>query len=643
MPFYQTFKIKEIRLSEEKDNYYFHQNNQEVEIKLNQGFSIAKDLLNFIGNTLKENKSFEIKIVYKNEIINYFIIIEIDKKYTNNFSEKFIQNCKIISCDTPSEIKGSTSHLYGSISPFVLNNRETNFIDELVECFPKQDFSICLKTNICNHKKEKYLEDLSYAILELSKESQKSISKSDNIFKNIGKTFGGGKNISYTQKELFKIQQQEILENHYKDIESNLSLYSIPEIKIISINKKLLKDIESKFISFSQRSGTSSINNLSRKFIKLKVGNKKSSSSYFESIDEILTEIVDKKKDILTFYENISSKEFFKKSGLLSSNDITTIIALPTSEIPGIKVTKKIDFGSDISENLKEKDNLKLGYLFKNHQTNLNVMIPYDDLQKHTFVTGVTGSGKTSTIKHILMESYKKEIPFLVFEPAKREYKYLENKIEDLKVFKLGIEGQNRLSINPFSFPEKIHVQTHLDYLKSVFFAAFPLYGPMPYILEKAFYNIYKSTGWDLISSRNNFEKELDRDDLFPTLEDLYIAIQEVTDEVGYSKEVQSDIKGALKVRIGSLMTGAKGSMLNTRESYPIENLLNHPTIIEMEQIGDNDEKIFLMGLLLIRIYEYYKSKGSYTNYLKNILVLEEGPQQQYCFPGFLLLDKLFK
>lgn len=610
MPSYQTFKIDEINLSEEKDSYYFHQNNQEVEIKLNKGFSISKDLLNFIGNTLQENESFEIKIVYKNELLNYFIIL--DKKYSENFSNNSIKNCEIHKYDKHLNIEGLESKLYGSVSPFVLNNRETNFIDELAECFPKQDFSICIKSSLCSKKKNEYLEDLNTVIKKLSKKSE------------VTKSTGGGFLItgssSKTAKNISIIEQLNKLENHYRNIVSNIALFSIPEITLKAENGTILSNIYSTLKSFSKRSGGLFLNSLFQldKKNDEKIGDKteNTNNEFYGNFIELIGDINE--------YPVESCYDLFAEKGLVSSNDIASMISLPTSEIPGIKVTKRIDFGSDVSENLEEKDNLKLGLLFKNHQTNLQVLFPNNDLTKHTFVTGVTGSGKTSTIKHILMGNYKKGIPFIVFEPAKREYKYLENKIKDLKIFKLGIEGQNKLTINPFSFPEKIHVQTHLDHLKSVFFAAFPLYGPMPYILEKAFYNIYKRTDWDLVSSRNIFEKKLVRDDLFPTLEDLYIAIQEVTDEVGYSKEVQSDIKGALKVRIGSLMTGAKGSMLNTRESYPIEELLNHPSVIEMEHIGDNDEKIFLMGLLLIRIYEYYISKGTYTNSLKNILVVEE-------------------
>lgn len=49
----------------------------------------------------------------------------------------------------------------------------------------------------------------------------------------------------------------------------------------------------------------------------------------------------------------------------------------------------------------------------------------------HVFVTGVTGSGKTTTCHHLLRESM---LPFLVIEPAKTEYRMLLEEYDDLLV-----------------------------------------------------------------------------------------------------------------------------------------------------------------------------------------------------------------
>jgi hypothetical protein len=150
------------------------------------------------------------------------------------------------------------------------------------------------------------------------------------------------------------------------------------------------------------------------------------------------------------------------------------------------------------------------------------------------------------------------------------------------------------------------------------------MYGPMPYILERAFYRIYHNTGWDFVSGSNLYEHSLNRGELFPTLEDLYYAIDEVTDVIGYSHDTSSDVKGALKVRIGSLLSGAKGLMLNTKESKSIPELMQTPVVIELEALGDDTEKVFLIGLLLISVYEHYVSLGRHTPELQHLMVIEE-------------------
>jgi len=48
-----------------------------------------------------------------------------------------------------------------------------------------------------------------------------------------------------------------------------------------------------------------------------------------------------------------------------------------------------------------------------------------DELTRHAFVAGLTGSGKTNTLMSILTQIAAKDVPFLVIEPAKTEYREL--------------------------------------------------------------------------------------------------------------------------------------------------------------------------------------------------------------------------
>ena len=64
--------------------------------------------------------------------------------------------------------------------------------------------------------------------------------------------------------------------------------------------------------------------------------------------------------------------------------------------------------------------------------------------------------------------------------------------------------------------------------------------------------------------------------------------------------------------------------MLDTHLSIPMETLIHKPTILELEGIGDDDEKVFFMGLILTRLYEYYRTQQTNSDALRHITVIEE-------------------
>ena len=111
----------------------------------------------------------------------------------------------------------------------------------------------------------------------------------------------------------------------------------------------------------------------------------------------------------------------------------------------------------------------------------------------------------------------------------------------------------------------------------------------------------------------------------YPTLTDLYNKIDVIVDDMGYHQEVQFNVKAALQARIYSLMIGGKGAMLNTPKSVPIGELLSRPVVMELEDLGDDETKSLVIGILLVQLYEYRKSqmtKGSKS--LSHILMVEE-------------------
>ena len=330
----------------------------------------------------------------------------------------------------------------------------------------------------------------------------------------------------------------------------------------------------------------------------------------------------------------------------LDSEEMALEIVLPREEVPGLAIVDYAPFDVCVST---DSTGIRLGdVLWDDRRTTEQYHIAVDDLTRHGVVFGVTGSGKTTTLLGLLSNLVQppQSIPFLVIEPAKTEYRGLLGSIRDgkpdgeipqLRVYTLGNDTVAPFRLNPFEFDlPKIYaampVLSHIDFLKAVFNAAFILYAPMPYVLDMALHEIYEDKGWNLATGIN---VRLPPEDwskrelypIFPSLTDLYQKVEAVTKRLGYESKVEQDVVAGLKARVGSLRLGAKGLMLDTPRGIPMDELLSRPVVLELESIGNDDEKTFIMGLLLARLYGFRRLQaveGGLTSVLKHVLIIEE-------------------
>lgn len=330
----------------------------------------------------------------------------------------------------------------------------------------------------------------------------------------------------------------------------------------------------------------------------------------------------------------------------VNTRELAVATPLATRDVEGVSVSKRPSFGinAEVWREGTSAKSLTVGMILdKGNETRQKYRIALENLPKHLAVFGLTGSGKTNTVKHLLTQLWKiHRIPFLVIEPAKAEYRALSEVPElanDLLVVSAGIDntGVCPLRLNPFDFDpgkdsdaNRVHILTHIDRLKATFNASFPMYASMPYILEEAILEVYRERGWNLGKSTNRHCDIYAEDfrDYIPTLHDLWLKVETITRKKGYYVEQQMNIEAALKARLSSLMVGSKGTMLNCARSIPSADLFSRPCIIELENMGDDDEKAFLMGLLVSKLYEYRKATFTKelgaTNGLRHLLVIEE-------------------
>lgn len=304
----------------------------------------------------------------------------------------------------------------------------------------------------------------------------------------------------------------------------------------------------------------------------------------------------------------------------LSSLELAELIPLPSSDNFGLKISDMPEF--DISA--EHSGELNVGNILSGMNiTDESYAINPDSLNRHALIIGLTGGGKTNTVKSLLykISNLSVPLPFLIIEPAKKEYYELYKMgMDDLQIYTVGSAEGSSIRINPFECLEGVSLQSHIDAVFSAFKASFILYSPMPYVLETAIYEIYEDYGWDIETGKN-----IHNERRFPTIEDLYYKISPVVKSMGYDQRMQNDLIGSLTSRINSLRIGAKGNCLNVAYSTPISQLLRGRVVIELEDVGDEDAKAFIISLILMQVQEYRRSDETQHQLdVEHVLLIEE-------------------
>ena len=231
----------------------------------------------------------------------------------------------------------------------------------------------------------------------------------------------------------------------------------------------------------------------------------------------------------------------------------------------------------------------------------------------HTFITGATGSGKSNAVYTLLKRLDEEDISFLVVEPAKGEYKHIFGNRKDVSVYGTNPKKNKMLRINPFSFPEDIHVLEHIDKLIEIFNVCWPMYAAMPAVLKEAV-----ETGWDLDESVNTTGMNI-----YPTFADVLQQLEEVIEASTFSEEVKSNYSGSLLTRVKSLTNGINGRVFTSDEIKP-EKLFDENVIVDISRVGSMDTKSLIMGMLVLKMHEYRMAEGGMNQALKHVTVLEE-------------------
>lgn len=319
-------------------------------------------------------------------------------------------------------------------------------------------------------------------------------------------------------------------------------------------------------------------------------------------------------------WENAPDSLLYTPATLVSGRELPMHLGLPTRSVHGLPIIEHAEFGRNVpDEAMPDEDKMNLGKIYHmGKEEAAELILNRQAMASHTFITGSTGTGKSNAVYHLLDEITKNgQTTFLVVEPAKGEYKNVFGNCTDVQVFGTNPRETPLLRMNPFAFPENIHILEHIDRLVEIFNACWPMYAAMPAVLKDAIERSYQKVGWDLRNSES--EKGV-----FPTFFDLLDILPGVIEESHYSKDTQSDYVGALCTRVKSLTNGIYGSVLCAEDALTDEALFDRNVIVDLSRVGSMETKSLLMGILVMKLQEYRMCSSGMNSRLRHVTVLEE-------------------
>lgn len=271
------------------------------------------------------------------------------------------------------------------------------------------------------------------------------------------------------------------------------------------------------------------------------------------------------------------------------------------------------------------------------------VHLPLDAMVKHTLVVGVPGSGKTNTLMSLARQVWvDHQVPFLVLEPAKREYRGLLNLpgcSGQVLLFAPGrsapkewlLDGRFNplaLRINPFELPVGYSVAEHRANLLHIFRSTFHLFQPLPVIVEAAMTQAYSELGWD---DDDIATPERVRRYGWPNMRQFVALVSVQAKKTEFTGDNAATVKATLEYGIGRFVEPPFAQVFDcVRSSLQPEEWLQRPAIVELESLGEANANF--VSLLL-------------QTYLRETLtVLQERERQAgtHRAPGHLLRHLLF-
>lgn len=350
-----------------------------------------------------------------------------------------------------------------------------------------------------------------------------------------------------------------------------------------------------------------------------------------DSINRILDNILylSHPKAEMPALEGGFEKQIVTPTNLVSGFELPMVMGLPKKSVSGLAVVEMAEFGrSVVYENKIPKRNIEFGNIYHMGVVEKpRVKMDLDLLSSHCFITGSSGSGKSYATYQLLESVLQHNVKMMIVEPAKGEYKQIFGGLKGIKIFTTDPNSYRILRINPFQFPNNIHLLSHIEQLLQIFNASWPLYAAMPAILKQAVVEAYVKCGWDV---QNSIWVPGICDHKYPVFADILKILPDIINHSDYSADSKGDYKGALLTRVQSMTVGINGIIFKNSEGVDDSLLFDSNVVVDLSELGSDEAIALIMGVLIMKLNEYRKSQRKSNKELKlnsqlrHITILEE-------------------
>lgn len=257
------------------------------------------------------------------------------------------------------------------------------------------------------------------------------------------------------------------------------------------------------------------------------------------------------------------------------------------------------------------KGKIKIGRSLKGQHKKHKFFLSLKDLEKHMFICGATGTGKTTFLQHFLVNFTKRhKIPFMLVE-FKGEYHFLQRKIENLLIIRPG-ENFSINIFNPGNSAPEVHAERVFDILKSgKFLDESAEFSPQ---MEKVLVDILtKICGDKQLQSWKGF----------------YDYCKDYVKTKKQEIPMLSQTLISITNRIRRFSLGSLKAIFDTDHEIKIDNIFQRNILIDLSSIirlgGEKEDALFFLNMLLKHLWDINLTRGAYNfNGIKHITVVED-------------------